>query len=209
MALRTRTLELDVIARSDATLVVSDVERTLLATDAPGAQVEILSNLHQIAGAGHPFAHREDLVFVGGFRHPPNVDAVRWFVEAIFPAVRARLPNVRFHCIGSHATDAILALRQVDGVVVHGHVPDIDPYMRRRADRDRAAALRRRREGQGQPEHGPRATGGRHLLRGRRHASARRAKTCWSPTMRKASPMPSCACIRTKPCGAPARQRRW
>ena len=116
MALRTRALELDVIARSDATLVVSDVERTLLAIDAPGAQVDILSNLHQIAGAGQPFAHREDLVFVGGFRHPPNVDAVRWFVEAIFPAVRARLPDVRFHCIGSHAPDAILALGKVDGV---------------------------------------------------------------------------------------------
>jgi glycosyltransferase involved in cell wall biosynthesis len=58
------------------------------------------------------------------------VDAVRWFVEAIFPSVRARLPNVRFHCIGSHATEAILALGQVEGVIVHGHVPDIDPYMR-------------------------------------------------------------------------------
>ena len=130
MALRTRALELDVIAKSDATLVVSDVERTLLATDAPDARVDVLSNLHQVAGAGHPFAHREDLVFVGGFRHPPNVDAVRWFVEAIFPSVRARLPKVRFHCIGSHAPDAIRALGNVDGVIVHGHVPDIDPYMR-------------------------------------------------------------------------------
>ena len=36
-------------------LVVSDVERKLLAIDAPGAQVDILSNLHQIAGAGQPF----------------------------------------------------------------------------------------------------------------------------------------------------------
>ena len=62
-------------------------------------------------------------MFVGGFRHPPNVDAVRWFVEAIFPRVRARLPDVRFHCIGSHVPDAILALGKVDGVVVHGHVP--------------------------------------------------------------------------------------
>jgi GT2 family glycosyltransferase len=126
---RTRALELDCIARSDATLVVSDVERTLLATDAPGAQVEILSNLHHVAGAGQPFAHRQDLVFVGGFRHPPNVDAVTWFVREVFPHVRERLPTVRFHCIGGHAPDAILALDAIDGVVVHGHVPDIDPYM--------------------------------------------------------------------------------
>ena len=126
---RTRALELNVIARSDATLVVSDVERTLLAKDAPNARVEILSNLHHVAGPGQSFAHRADLVFVGGFRHPPNVDAVRWFVGEVFPLVRARLPQVRFHCIGGNMPEAIVALGAVDGVVVHGHVPDIEPYM--------------------------------------------------------------------------------
>ena len=93
--------ELAVIAQADVTLVVSEAERALLAADAPGAHVEVLSNLHRVAGPGLPFAQRQDLVFVGGFRHPPNVDAVRWFVQSIFPRVRARLPEIRFHCIGS------------------------------------------------------------------------------------------------------------
>ncbi|UHQ19817.1 glycosyltransferase [Lysobacter sp. KIS68-7] len=126
---RTRALELDVIARSDATLVVSDVEQALLATDAPNARVAVVSNLHRIAGAGHPFVERSDLVFVGGFRHPPNVDAVRWFIGDILPRVRERLPAIRFHCIGSHATEEILALADRPGVVMHGHVPDIAPFM--------------------------------------------------------------------------------
>ncbi|NOT88992.1 MAG: glycosyltransferase [Lysobacter sp.] len=126
---RTRALELGVIAKSDVTLVVSDIERDLLRGDAPGAQVELLSNLHRIAGAGQPFAQRHDLVFVGGFRHPPNVDAVRWFVQAAFPSIRARLPDARFHCIGSHTPPEIEALGALPGVIVHGHVADIDPYM--------------------------------------------------------------------------------
>ena len=126
---RTRALELDVIAKSDVTLVVSDIERDLLRSDAPAAQVELLSNLHRIAGAGLPFAQRHDLVFVGGFRHPPNVDAVRWFVQEAFPSIRARLPDVRFHCIGSHTPPEIEALGALPGVIVHGHVADIDPYM--------------------------------------------------------------------------------
>jgi len=126
---RTRTLELEMIARSDATLVVSDVERTLLAQDAPGARVEIVSNLHHLHGQGLPFEQRHDLVFVGGFRHPPNVDAVKWFVSEVFPLVRERLPDVRFHCIGSDTPQEIAALAGEPGVVVHGHVPDIDPYM--------------------------------------------------------------------------------
>ncbi|GAA4784571.1 glycosyltransferase [Lysobacter hankyongensis] len=126
---RTRARELDVIASSDITLVVSEVERALLRSDAPDARVEILSNLHRVAGAGRAFAERQDLVFVGGFRHPPNVDAVRWFVQSVFPSIRARLPDVRFHCIGSHTPPDIEALAAVPGVIVHGHVADIDPFM--------------------------------------------------------------------------------
>lgn len=126
---RTRALELDVIAKSDVTLVVSDVEHALLRTDAPNARVELLSNLHRIAGAGHAFSQRRDLVFVGGFRHPPNVDAVRWFVLEALPSIRTRLPDVTFHCIGSHTPPEVEALAAHAGVLVHGHVADIDPYM--------------------------------------------------------------------------------
>lgn len=129
-AARTRTRELAVIAASDATLVVSAVEQALLARDAPGARVAVVSNLHRLPDGGPGFGERRDLVFVGGFRHPPNVDAVLWFVRDCFPRIRAALPGVQFHCIGGHVPEAIAALASVPGVRVHGHVPDIDPYMR-------------------------------------------------------------------------------
>lgn len=128
-ALRTRTLELGVVEASDATLVVSEAERALLARDAPDARVEVLSNLHDVAGPGLPFEQRRDLVFVGGFRHPPNADAVRWFVAEVLPQVRARLPGVRFHCIGGDVPADIAALDDGASVVVHGHVPDVARWM--------------------------------------------------------------------------------
>jgi len=126
---RTRTLELAAIAKADITLVVSETERALLGQDAPNARVEILSNLHRIAGSGRSFAERRDLVFVGGFRHPPNVDAVRWFVGEIWPRIHAHLPEATFHCIGSHTPPEIEALAAIPGVRIHGHVADLDPYM--------------------------------------------------------------------------------
>ena len=126
---RTRVRELDIIARADTTLVVSAAEHELLARDAPLARVEVLSNLHRLSGPGLPFAQRHDLVFVGGFRHPPNVDAVRWFVTEAFAAIRAQLPEIVFHCIGGDVPDAIRALGRHAGVRIHGHVPDIAPYM--------------------------------------------------------------------------------
>ena len=70
--------------------------------------------------------------------------------------------------------------------VVHGHVPTWTPYMDGARIGRGAAALRRRRQGQGQPEHGARPAGGGHRLRGRRHAPARWRATCWWPTMPQA-----------------------
>ena len=128
-ALRTRQRELAVIAGADLTLVVSTTERDVLAKDAPAAKVEVLSNLHEVAGPGQPFAQRHDLVFVGGFRHTPNVDAVRWFVQEVFPRVRERLPDLAFHCIGGDVPDSIVALGSQQGIRIHGHVPDLDSAM--------------------------------------------------------------------------------
>jgi O-antigen biosynthesis protein len=126
---RTRAKELHLIRSSDTTLVVSPLEKQLLANDAPGARVEILSNLHEVAGTGGSYAQRKDLVFVGGFHHPPNTDAVRWFGEQVFPLIRQQLPEVRFHCIGSDPPDTIVALGKQPGIAIHGHVPDLSPYM--------------------------------------------------------------------------------
>nr|WP_261789514.1 glycosyltransferase [Xanthomonas oryzae] len=127
---RTRLRELEIMAATDVTLLVSAAEQAQLRTDAPHIRTALLSNLHDVAGSGHSFAQRRDLVFVGGFRHPPNVDAVQWFISAIFPQVRAQLPDVVFHCIGADLPDALKLLAdECTGVQLHGHVPDLVPFM--------------------------------------------------------------------------------
>ncbi|QBG87559.1 glycosyltransferase [Xanthomonas oryzae] len=127
---RTRLRELEIMAATDVTLLVSAAEQAQLRTDAPHIRTALLSNLHDVAGSGHSFAQRRDLVFVGGFRHPPNVDAVQWFISAIFPQVRAQLPDVVFHCIGADLPDALKLLAdECPGVQLHGHVPDLVPFM--------------------------------------------------------------------------------
>lgn len=127
---RTRTRELAVMADSDVTVLVSDAERAQLQVDAPAVRVELISNLHEVAGAGAPWSARRDLVFVGGFRHPPNVDAMQWFIGDVFARIRAQLPEVRFHCIGADVPPVVqaLAARQ-PGVEIHGFVPVVTPYM--------------------------------------------------------------------------------
>ena len=68
VAERTRTQEIGIMRECDLTLVVSPVEKEVLARDAPAVSVDVLSNVHEIFGSRSAFADRRDLVFVGGFQ---------------------------------------------------------------------------------------------------------------------------------------------
>jgi glycosyltransferase involved in cell wall biosynthesis len=127
-AARTRMQELKLMRQCDITLVVSAVEKEFLARELPQARIEVLSNVHEVYGRRREYADRQDLVFVGGFQHPPNIDAVLWFVREVFPHVRAQAPAMQLHVIGSKAPKQILELAH-DGVTVHGYVEDIAPFM--------------------------------------------------------------------------------
>ncbi len=128
-AQRTRRLELALVEAADTTLVVSEAERAVLAHDAPHARVQVLSNLHQPTAPGPGWAHRRDLLFVGGFRHPPNVDAVQWFVGEVWPRIHRARPDLQFHCIGADVPAVIQSLAKAPGVRIHGHVPDLQPWL--------------------------------------------------------------------------------
>lgn len=70
------------------------------------------------------FEKREGLLFVGGFAHPPNADAVLWFAREVFPLIREKMP-VNFYIVGSKVTEEIKALEQDgSGIIVKGFVSE-------------------------------------------------------------------------------------
>ncbi len=125
---QTRRYEMSVIKAADATLVVSTVEKQVLAHDAPGEKVHILSNIHQVPGRDNGFTDRKDIYFVGGYQHPPNIDAACWFVNEVWPLIHAQLPELQFHLIGSNAPERVRSLSG-DGVVFHGFVESLQPFL--------------------------------------------------------------------------------
>jgi glycosyltransferase involved in cell wall biosynthesis len=81
-----------------------------------------------VTGSQHPWSERKDIFFVGGYQHPPNVDAAIWFVRKIWPLVREKLPEIQFHLIGSKATAQVSSLAG-NGVLFHGFVKSLDPWL--------------------------------------------------------------------------------
>lgn len=123
-----RQAELALIRACDVTFVVSPIEQKLIATEVPEARVELLSNVHELFGRTQPFEDRHGLVFVGGFAHPPNIDAVNWLVRDIYPRVRATRPDIKLHLIGDIPESEHQRLAG-PGIRIHGRVDDLTPWM--------------------------------------------------------------------------------
>ena len=69
------------------------------------------------------------VLFTGHLSHPPNVDAVLWFLEKIWPLVRAEVPEAVFRVAGMlPREDLQTACAATAGVELHANVPDIRPY---------------------------------------------------------------------------------
>ena len=129
LARGTRRRELAAIAAADTTWVVSEAERALLARELPAARVDVVANVHEAAADAPGFDARRDLLFLGGARHPPNVDAARWLAADLFPRIAALLPGCQLHLVGEGLPQAIADLSPPPGLVAHGHVPDIGPLL--------------------------------------------------------------------------------
>ena len=131
-------LERRVTHAFDASTFVSDAEANLFKQLAPdcadkvfgfsnGVDTEYFSpaNIFPSPYAGHETV----LVFTGAMDYWANVDAVIWFAQAVWPAVRRMHPAARFYIVGSRPTTAVQALAKLDGIVVTGSVPDTRPYI--------------------------------------------------------------------------------
>lgn len=122
----TRELELALVRASDATITVTEVERQILRAEVPDANVIVVPTIHTEYEGDVGFAARRDLLFVGNFMHPPNVDAAFQLVNEIMPRLRDHLPGVRLLLAGSYASPAIMGLASEE-VEVLGWVPDLRP----------------------------------------------------------------------------------
>ncbi len=117
------------IAEADLTLSYSDVELTVLESHLPAAKLGRVPWVVDVRGDAKPtFADTKDILFLGGFGHPPNVEAARFFVTEVMPELLAKDPSIVFHIVGSNPTKEVMDFAS-DSVKVHGYVPDLDAVL--------------------------------------------------------------------------------
>jgi GT2 family glycosyltransferase len=115
------------IKEADETWVVSPIEQQMLQENWPHKSIQVVSNIVDLTGPVTPFSLRRDWLFIGGFQHRPNIDAVLFFLEQIYPLVRDRLPDTKFYIIGDKAPPEIVALAS-DRIIVAGLQRDVRSF---------------------------------------------------------------------------------
>ena len=128
---RLRQLEHAIFAGVDQVMTPSREEAKVIRAEVPDARVHVIppylypSTPEQRDTA--PFLDRDSVIFVGGYLHPPNVDAALWLVREIMPIVWRDAPEMRVLIVGA---DAPAELRALAGplVEVTGFVADLMPF---------------------------------------------------------------------------------
>jgi GT2 family glycosyltransferase/SAM-dependent methyltransferase len=123
-----RELELAMIRAADMTLVVTESERIQVEHDVPGVATMLIPTIHEVDRNVLPLEDRAGVIFVGGFMHPPNVEAAIKLVRDVMPIVWQELGEVRVTIIGANPPPAVSALAS-PLVDVAGWVENLQPSL--------------------------------------------------------------------------------
>lgn len=120
-----KKMELELMRKADVSYYLSQVELDEIAKlDATVRTRRVPIHIYsQMPAVSYCAADRKDILFVGGFGHPPNTDAVKWLAAEIMPLVWKDNSDIVLHVAGQNPPQEI---RELSGprVRIHGFVPD-------------------------------------------------------------------------------------
>jgi len=129
--MRLKVYEAQVCRTADHVVAMSEADRDAILAVAPGVRVTVVPNgvdLEEYTGYRGP-VQPFDLVFTGKMDFRPNVDAMLWFGEEVWPLIRRRHPQASLAIVGQRPHARLEPLRRLPGVTLTGWVADVRPYI--------------------------------------------------------------------------------
>ncbi|GGZ99259.1 hypothetical protein GCM10008090_04800 [Arenicella chitinivorans] len=121
-----KKIEYELMRGCDVSMWLSAGEVNLVANEDPSINCSYMpmywfekEDLSQFRGV----AKCPNLLFVGGFGHPPNLDGLMWFMDNVYPHVIESHPNTKLTVIGSNCPPQVEALRS-ELVDIRGYVTE-------------------------------------------------------------------------------------
>ncbi len=112
-------------------LACSVEDAGVIGRDAPDVPALVIPNgadLSAFVPPECPARQEKGLLFVGSMNYYPNVDAILYFFDKMYPAIRQVIPEIQVQVVGHSPAPEVLQLTSHPGVRVTGTVPDVRPY---------------------------------------------------------------------------------
>jgi GT2 family glycosyltransferase len=120
--------ELDIANEVYSVIVHSTFEANFIRMNRPDADVHYVPWTVNTTADRTTLGDRTGIVFIGGYGHPPNVDAVEWMMETVWPLISRRKLGHNFRIVGSNMPDRFKDYLGPDVEPV-GHVSDLDDLL--------------------------------------------------------------------------------
>jgi GT2 family glycosyltransferase len=111
--------------KATKSLLCSSVESELLKAVFPETNVSDLWAEYEVMELKRTWSDTRGLLFVGGFRHQPNVEALEYFIDSILPIIRIDSPGIEVNVVGTGLTQNHVKLLESNGVCYLGRVDDL------------------------------------------------------------------------------------
>lgn len=122
--------ELDAYAAVAGVITSSAPEDRILRDELPTLPTFVYTVAAPEPVEARPVEGSSGVMFLGNFGHPPNVDAVEWWVQEIGPRLNELVGrDVRLRIVGAGTDGAFneMSKAQLDLLDVHGWMPDLRP----------------------------------------------------------------------------------
>lgn len=121
-----KEMEYGLFRKADVGHVVGSFEQDIMQKAFPEKPIRniplyIYENL--LCDINKDFEKRHNILFVGGFNHPPNIDGVIWFAKEVFPAILEKYPDIKWYVAGSNPPPQIKELASRN-ILIEGFVED-------------------------------------------------------------------------------------
>jgi glycosyltransferase involved in cell wall biosynthesis len=130
LANRIRNFETEMTGKYD--LLVPITERDLDCFAEMGSQAPALVIPAGVDAAAvlPPPPETPGLFFLGSLDWKPNQEGLLWFIEKVWPSLKAAHPDLVFDVAGRNAPGLLIRKLHQPGVVFHGEVPDAAVFLR-------------------------------------------------------------------------------
>lgn len=132
LLLKTKQYEKVITKYFEVCTTVSEIDENYYKKLNPEISLKVIPNgvdLKYFKKSGSIDEIYPSVVFWGNMDFSPNVDAVKYFYNEIFPEIRKHFINIKFYIVGSSPLEEILEFRKDEQVTVTGFVDDIRPWI--------------------------------------------------------------------------------